>query len=434
MPKKGSVAPPKATKQGASQGGIFRVGEVLSETFEIRGLLGEGGNGQVFDAQDLKLNRRVAIKAAWPSLASLGPLLRKEAQALAAIRHPALVTVYAMGMHDGIEYFVMEHVPGVTLEAHVERRRATREPITPKETLDILIAIAEGVAAVHRAGIAHRDIKPSNIMLAPPNRVVLTDFGLVTPEFEAGRPELSGTPLYMAPEALLGKVKAGAAHLVDTYALGVLAFELVTGNPPYDAESLRGLTKMHVEAPIPEVVGAPPKLAALVREMMAKDPEARPLQLESVVWRLRTIRTGLSERSGSRQLEVVVVDDDKDIAKLIKMYIRAAVPTAEVSIATGAREALEIVRAKPPHLMITDLMMPGMNGIELYMYLRGEKLAEHSTIVAVSAAARDADVELLYELGVTQFITKGPELRPRITQIAREVNAMVTGEATPAPR
>ena len=417
-----------STKPGRTTGSlppedIFPTGELLGGVYEIRGVLGSGNNGQVFEAHDRILNRRVAIKAAWPSDLRLAQLLRKEAQALAAIRHPTLVTVYAMSVHEGVDYFVMELVPGVTLEAHLERHRATGEPLSLDEALDVLISIAEGLAAVHRAGIAHRDVKPGNIMLAPGNRVVLTDFGLVVPEFAAG-PEFMGTPMYMAPETILGEVRPGAAHLVDTYALGVLAFELATGAHPYDATDIAGMIRQHVEVEVPELPGVSPKLAAVIREMMAKDPDARPQQLEGVVWRLRALRTQRTEAS-ARPFGVVVVDDDKDIARLISMYVRAAAPKAEVTIATGAAAALELVRANPPTLMVIDLMMPEMNGVELYMYLRGERLAEQCTIVAVSAGARPGDVELLYELGVAHFVAKGPELRPRITEITRELYALM---------
>ncbi|HEX7602149.1 MAG TPA: protein kinase [Polyangiaceae bacterium] len=402
---------------------IFRTGDLVGGMYEIRSVLGSGGNGQVYEAHDRLLNRRVALKAAWPSDPRLGTLLRREAQALAAIRHPTLVTVHALGVHEGTDYFVMELVLGVTLEDHLARHKKTGEPLGLDEALDTLIAIAEGLAAVHRSGIAHRDVKPGNIMLAPGNRVVLTDFGLVVPEFAAGA-EFTGTPMYMAPETILGEVRPGTAHLVDTYALGVLAFELVTGAHPYDAPDVAGMVRQQVEAPVPELTGVSPKLAELIREMMAKDPDARPQQLEGVVWRLRALRTRRADAS-AKAFGVVIVDDDKDIARLISMYVRAAAPKAEVTIATRAAAALELVRAHPPTLMIFDLMMPEMNGIELYMYLRGERLAEHCTIVAVSAGASPGDVELLYELGVAHFIPKGPELRPRITDIARELYALV---------
>jgi eukaryotic-like serine/threonine-protein kinase len=427
------VPPDSRAREPTPEAKIFELGEVLNDAYEIRGLLGAGANGQVFDAHDRLLNRRVAIKAAPTDPPLLAQLLRKEAQALAALRHPALVNVFAMGTHRGVLYFVMEHIPGITLEDHLQRRTATGEQLSLQETLDVLIAIAEGLAAVHRAGIAHRDVKPGNVMLAPGNRIVLTDLGLVVPEFDVGGRELKGTPEYMAPEVILGQIKPGAAHLVDTYALGVLAFELVTGSVPYDAESISKLLRLHLQAPIPEVAGAPKKLAALIQEMMDKDPLGRPQQLETVVWRLRALRSAPAGSEVPQGFAVLVVDDDRDIAKLIKVFVRAAVPKAEVAVASSAKQALEMIRSKPPQLMIMDLMMPGMNGIELCMYLRAEQLADHCTIAAVSAAASPGDIELLYELGVSRFIDKGPELRPRVSEIAKEVYALLSTDDASKP-
>ena len=381
-----------AAMRTSDGGTIFPLGAVLSDTYEIREVLGSGANGQVFDAQDRALNRRVAIKAAWPTIAQLAPLLRKEAQALAAIRHPSLMTVYAMGVHEGIEYFVMEHVLGVTLDAHVRRRRAEGEPLALREILDILVALSEGLAAVHRAGIAHRDVKPANVMLAPGDRVVLGDLGLVLSEFESTT-KAQGTPNYMAPESILGNIQPGVAHLVDTYALGVLAFWLVTGRLPYEGKTAMAVAKMHLEAPVPEVEGAPPKLAALIREMLAKEPLARPPQLEGVTFRLRALRASHgADAPAPAGFRVRVVDDDREIAKLVKMTVRSAAPKADVEVATSAKHALDLARVKPPDLMFFDLQMPGMNGVELYMALRGERLAERCTVVAVSAAAKSADV------------------------------------------
>jgi serine/threonine protein kinase len=408
---------------------LFAPGDVLDDTYEIRGVLGSGANGQVFDARDRRLNRRVAIKTAWPSPPALGELLRKEAQALAAIRHPALVTVYAMGSYEGKDYFAMERVPGVTLEAHARRRRECGEPLTLVESLDVLIALAEGLAAVHRAGIAHRDVKPANVMLAPGNRIVLMDLGLVVPEFEVRRDDAKGTPNYMAPESLLGTIEAGAAHLVDTYALGVLAYWLVVGRLPYEGKTSLAVARHHVESPVPEVAGAPPKLAALITEMLAKDPLARPQQLESVSFRLRAVRAALVAPSAAESaFSVLVVDDDREIAKLVKMYVRSAAPKADVAVASSAAQALEMIRASAPNLMFLDLQMPEMNGIELYMVLRAERLAERCTIVAVSAAAQPADVELLYALGVARFIEKGAQFRVGVSAIAAEVFASTRAE------
>jgi serine/threonine-protein kinase len=418
-PKARSVRPAKP----AAMPSIFTVGDVLNDTYEIRRVLGSGANGQVFEAHDKLLNRRVAIKAAWPTThAALGPMLRKEAQALAALRHPAIVSIHAMSVHEGTEYFVMENVLGVTLDEHLKRRKGEKMPLL--EALDVLVSLAEGLAAVHRAGIAHRDVKPSNVMLAPGNRVVLMDLGLVLPEFEPTSSIAKGTPNYMAPESILGVIEPGDAHLVDTYALGCLAYLLACGKLPYEAKTTIAVAQKHVEDPVPPLGDdAPPKLAALVGEMLAKDPLARPQQLESVSFRLRAIRSAQSSapQHAAEKFSVLVVDDDKDIAKLVKMTVRAAVPSADVTIATSAKQALEIVRASPPHLLFLDIQMPDMNGVELYMVLRAERLAERTTIVAASAAAKRADVELMYSLGVARFLEKGAGFRADVAAVTKEI-------------
>jgi serine/threonine-protein kinase len=414
----------KRARASAPPATIFRLGTVLSGIYELRDVLGSGSNGQVFDAQDRALNRRVAIKAAWPDHPGLAPLLRKEAQALAAIRHPSIVGVHAMGQHEGIEYFVMEHVLGVTLDEHVRRRQSTGEPIALGEALDVLVALSEGLAAIHRGGIAHRDVKPANVLLAPGPRVVLADLGLVLSDLEGPTRKAQGTPNYMAPESILGSIAPGAARLVDVYALGVLAFWLVAGKLPFEAKTSMEVARLHVEARVPELTGAPPKLAELVAEMLAKDPLLRPQQLEGVSFRLRALRGAIGDaKPAPSSFRVLIVDDDRDIAKMIKITIRAAVPKADVEVATSAHAALEMVRHKAPDLMVLDLQMPGMNGIELYMALRGEHLAERCTVVAASAAAKPADVELLYSLGVARFVEKGANFRAAIAAVAKEIHA-----------
>ncbi|HEY2369470.1 MAG TPA: response regulator, partial [Polyangiaceae bacterium] len=110
-----------------------------------------------------------------------------------------------------------------------------------------------------------------------------------------------------------------------------------------------------------------------------------------------------------------------DIAKLVKMTVRSAVPTADVAIATSAKQALDLVRASPPRLLFLDIQMPDMNGVELYMVLRAERLAERTTIVAASAAAKPADVELLYSLGVARFLEKGAAFRAGVAAVAKEI-------------
>jgi serine/threonine protein kinase len=282
---------PAAVPRGQT---LFSVGEILTGDYEIRRLLGEGGMGQVFEAQDLVLNRPVAIKAYWPADdVTSASLLRREAQALAAISHPGLAGVFTMGRQSELEFLVMERIRGMPLDELMRQRHQLGQRVAPAEAIRILVAIADVLSAVHASGCLHRDVKPGNVMLAPRDRVVLMDFGLFLPEGEMTRhPLLAGSPGYMAPESILDRVLPGAGHLVDLYALGVIAFELLSGRLPFRARNLEEMLDQHLHASAPDLVGlvpgTPPRLAALVRELLSKEPYDRP-ESDEVVWRLRAI-------------------------------------------------------------------------------------------------------------------------------------------------
>jgi eukaryotic-like serine/threonine-protein kinase len=257
--------------------------------------------GQVYEAWDRTLGRSVAIKVVSPGE---GPSLHKEARALAALRHPNVVGVYAVGEHEHVPYLVMERVAGRTLQSHLDSRRAQGMRFSIDEVIDLLTGIAEGLAVVHRAGMAHRDVTPANVMLAPGDRIVLTDFGIFQPEIEvAGRLHCAGSPRHMAPEAIAMTVELGELYLVDVYALGVIAYELLVGALPYDDRGVMKLLWMHMHAPVPDPAAArcdvPPRLAALVREMLAKDPKDRPQSMDAIVWRLGRLRSGSGPRERS---------------------------------------------------------------------------------------------------------------------------------------
>ncbi len=395
---------------------IFTVGDLLADTYEVRSIIGHGGMGQVFDAQDRGLGRRVAIKANWPGI----PMsVRNEAQALAAIRHPGVVSVYALGVHRGTDYMVMEHVAGVTLAHHLERLEGAGLPID--ERLDMLVAIADGLAAIHRAGISHGDIKPENVLLSASGRVVLTDLGLVRAAYEPDGGLVAGTPSYMAPEIVSPKFVNAGWHLVDLYAFGVLAYRMIAGVLPFHAEDDMDVVLMHAEVPAPrlsETSNTIKRLSELVEQLMAKEPTDRPQSMDAVVWQLRAAKEEIARTGGAPPLTVLVVDDDPDIARLVAMYVKQAAPSAEITIAADAQRALESFRKKPPRLVFLDLHMPKMSGFELFTYLRGVHLVDASTVVAMSAGGSATDVSLMLELGAHDFIPKGPELRGRVTRIA----------------
>jgi serine/threonine-protein kinase len=387
---------------------IFEVGEMLSHTYEIRGLLGAGGMGQVFNAYDHRLERHVAIKGAWPFVEH--DSLTAEAKALANLQHAGLVTVHAMGIHEGVNYLVMERLHGLPLSEHIDMR-GDASPFTADEAIDILIGIADALAAVHRAGIIHRDLKPDNIMLTPGHRVVLLDFGIrQTNEEAAAETEVYGSPLYLAPEVVKSCVQAPEAHLVDLYALGCIAFELLTGRPPFEASSVMKILMRHVSDPAPRAGDARPDLPLhldrLVNEMLAKTPADRPCSIDVVAAWLRAIRRDRTGSSHETHLNVLIVDDDSDMRGLLEACVDHAVPGAQVRTAHDGTKALELFRQKPPEVMLLDLQMPGMSGVEMCMHLRATTLAAQTTIVAVSAHASDEDLSLLRKLGVVNFVSK----------------------------
>lgn len=396
---------------------LFSAGEMVAGLYEIRHVLGSGGMGQVFEAQDLALDRRVAVKAAWPDIPAWA--LQQEARALAAIRHDALPTVHGIGIHRRIHFIVMERIYGVSLEDHLQQRLEIHESFSVEEVIWLTQKIAEGLAVVHLAGIAHRDVKPANVMLTPDRRVVLMDFGLMLPEavmhFEQ---DIAGSPAYMAPEAIDNDLTPGAGQLLDVYGLGVTAFELLTGKLPFDGQTLDEIRDQ-------QALGAPDlrtlrkdvgdAFAELVAQMLSPDPQQRPESAESLVWQLRDIVQRKASVRPKGPFRILIVDDEPAILKLMGMIAKSAVDSVEVTMVSNGESALKELRRSPPDVMLLDIHMPRVNGVEVCMYMRGSGIAEDTTIIAVSAGAQDEDRQLLYHLGIREFITKGRDLRSQLT-------------------
>jgi serine/threonine protein kinase len=400
---------------------VFEVGEVLAGVYEIRAVLGAGGMGEVYEADDRTLNRRVAIKVVRPGIAS--DYLLREGRALAAIHHPGIVTVHAMGVHRSVAFLVLERVRGLSLDRMIEERSARGERFAVSEALEMLVAIADGLAVVHKAGLAHRDVKPGNVMLAPGGRVVLMDFGLVLLDADrAGHRSVAGSLQYMAPEALTAGMAEGAAHLVDVYALGVLAYELLTGIAPFDGQEPIALYRAKMRVPLPSVSAQrgdiPPALDAFIAQMMAPDPSDRPQGAEPALWQLRSLRARKGSDGAPRPFSVLVVDDDPDMRDALSLYVHAAVPDADIETTGDGRQAVKSVRRRVPDLLLLDLDLPDINGIEVCMLLRGMQLGDGCMIVSISARATRADVELLQQLGV-RSLEKGPALMTELVTLVQ---------------
>jgi serine/threonine protein kinase len=253
----------------------------------------------VWDAYDKIFQRPVALKTTHNREAS-AKLATDEARALAAIRHPGLPIAHSIGRQRGWTYLVLERLYGVTVEhamLHPERRGAR---ISVVEAVRVLVGVAEVLSAVHAAGMVHHDVKPANVMLCAGGRVVLLDFGIMIPEVDAAAAMASGTPRYLAPETVLECLRPGQAHLLDIYAFGVMAFELLTGKPPFHADTFDALMRMHICDRAPDLLALRPEmptaLADLIDSCLAKCPTDRPA-IDQVLWGLRACgRTAAQSR------------------------------------------------------------------------------------------------------------------------------------------
>lgn len=399
---------------------IFERGVWLSGVFEIRALLGEGGMGQVYEAYDHRLARIVAVKAAWGD-APAGAL-EMEAKALAALRHPSLVTVHSVGEHEGVPFMVMERVYGVSLVDAMIDRAQLGERFSIEEVTSLMRAVAGGLSTVHRGGVAHRDVKPGNIMLAQNQRCVLMDFGLFLPEFAVNDQDIvAGSPPYMAPEAIANITAAGKGALVDIYGLGVVGYEMLTGRLPREGVKLGSLKEvMQPVAPPSEFRDdIPAGLEALVLEMLQTDPGARPSTAEEVQWRLKDVYR--TEAAKTQKKKVLVVDDNREIARVLGYAVQRELEDCEVYYAYDGEEALVKLREHDPALMLLDLEMPRLNGLEVVMYMRGVGLAERCAVVAVSAGAQESDRDALRSLGIHALVIKDEHMRSNLARFLDEV-------------
>lgn len=264
--------------------------------YEVLRELGRGGMGVVYRAHEASLNRPVALKVLAPQLASdpaFAQRFLREARAAAGLNHPNVVTVYAVGEHEGSPYIAMEYIRGESLADRIERTGR----LSVDEAVAITTAVAGALAAAHRQGLIHRDVKPQNIMLDDTGRPRLLDFGLV--KATEGNTALTetgvqlGTPQYMAPEQVQGKPVDGRT---DIFALGVVLFEMLTGRAPFQASTPMAVMYQITHEPLPPLrqvcPDVSPALAQLVTNMTAKSPTGRFMRAESVVEELRRVRDG----------------------------------------------------------------------------------------------------------------------------------------------
>src|SRR6516164_1236699 len=272
---------------------------VLGRRYALEEKIGAGGYSEVWRGTDVVLARPVAIKLLHLGYAQHAEALarfRAEAQRAGSLSHENIARVYDYGEADPPQppFLVMEFIDGPSLAGAL-----ATGPLDPALTMDIVAQAASGLHAAHLAGLVHRDIKPANLLLAPGGIVKITDFGIAhatdsAPVTATG--QLVGTPGFLAPERAMG---AQATAASDLYSLGIVGYECLAGAPPFTGLAL-AVALAHHERPLPPLPGhVPAEVAALVLELTAKDPAARPHSAGEVAARAgelaRSLNMGMSE-------------------------------------------------------------------------------------------------------------------------------------------
>ena len=307
-----------ASRLGLSiDGGRFTAGTLFADRYRIIGLLGRGGMGEVYRAEDLKLGQNVALKFLPQEFTrDQGRLERfhNEVRLARQVTHSNVCRVHDIAEAEGLHYLSMEFIDGGDVASLL--RRVGR--LAADRSVEIALQICAGLEAAHEQGVLHRDLKPANILIDERGRVRLTDFGLAAVADDVRRGDLSGSPAYMAPEQLEGRE---ASLRSDIYALGLILYEMLTGRQRFRARSVKELSRLHretvAEPPSSLVSGIPPRLEEVVLTCLDEDPDNRFQSVPELASALKSIDLAASGEAAMPHLTGAVSAAGKPTASAL---------------------------------------------------------------------------------------------------------------------
>jgi len=408
------------------------IGRLIDGRYQVRSRIARGGMATVYLATDLRLERRVAIKIMHGHLADDSTFKSRfvqEARSAARLAHPNVVNVFDQGQDSDMAYLVMEYLPGITLRDLLK----DYGKLTPEQTIDIMEAVLSGLAAAHKAGIVHRDLKPENVLLADDGRIKIGDFGLARAASAntATGQALLGTIAYLSPELVTRGVADARS---DIYALGIMMYEMLTGQQPFQGEQPMQIAYQHandaVPAPSSKNPAVPAELDELVLWATEKDPDRRPRDAREMLDRLLEAEKALR---GEAVLQPTMVlppayEIDQGDTQIINPAIRQQVASSTPAAATTLTIAAAKRRSKGWWLFALVLVLAGVAAGTGWYFGAGP-----GSLVAIPNVvnkAPDAAVSQLQKLGFKT--AQAPEYSTTIA--AGMVSSTDPGAGVPAGR
>jgi beta-lactam-binding protein with PASTA domain/tRNA A-37 threonylcarbamoyl transferase component Bud32 len=345
------------------------IGRLVDGRYRVRARIARGGMATVYVATDLRLERRIALKVMHSHLSDdtvFQSRFIQEARAAARLADPNVVNVFDQGQDGDMAYLVMEYLPGITLRELLREQRR----LTVPQAISILDAVLSGLAAAHKAGIVHRDVKPENVLLAEDGRIKIGDFGLAraTTANTASGAQLLGTIAYLAPELV---TRGTADARSDIYAIGIMLYEMLTGEQPYKGEQPMQIAFQHAtdSVPRPSVKnpGVPEQLDELVLWATEKSPDERPIDARAMLQRLRDIERELGVAPVvARTGPIGIVREDTSTGDLTAVLpgtpTGPTVAMEEVDNASRLRRATQRRRSRGVWLVLLVVLLAALAG------------------------------------------------------------------------
>ena len=408
--------------------------------YKVLSPLGSGGMGEVYLAQDTRLNRKLALKILPADLAADRNRMRRfnqEAMAAAALNHPNIAHVYEIGEADGVNFIAMEYIEGATL-----REQIHREKTELRKLLRYLQQVAEGLAKAHAAGIVHRDLKPDNVMITRDGYAKILDFGLAKLTEQSNPRDIQalaeeaptavllqplstpglvmGTVGYMSPEQAQGNA---VDRRSDIFSFGCLLYEAATGQRAFESESILDTLHKIVHAPAPLVKdanpSAPADLTRVVRRCLAKDPDDRYQSIKEAAIELRELRR---EVEGAEELETTV--PPRSVGSTISSETSGGATASGAPVSMAAASSAEfLITGIKQHRLAAVIVLAGLvlGGVGLVAYLRArntEVAIDSIAVLPFVNASNDPNTEYLSD-GITESVISSLSQLPQLKVMAR---------------